>query len=91
MISADVNFNRGIDAAEFAKAAATRFAALDRNHDGALTRGELPSGRRGDLAQRIGRTRLARSGASRTLIRTSEPPAPCRDHGMGRAVDQAKA
>ncbi|HXH16541.1 MAG TPA: EF-hand domain-containing protein [Sphingomonas sp.] len=42
VVSADVNFNRGVDTAEFAKAAATRFAALDRNHDGALTRGELP-------------------------------------------------
>ncbi|MBE2991083.1 EF-hand domain-containing protein [Sphingomonas sp. CFBP 13603] len=42
VIAADVNLNRGIDPAEFAKAATTRFAALDRNHDGALTRGELP-------------------------------------------------
>ncbi|MEG3172726.1 EF-hand domain-containing protein [Sphingomonas sp. ZB1N12] len=42
VISADANLNRGIDAGEFAKAAATRFAALDRNRDGALTRGELP-------------------------------------------------
>ena len=42
VISADANLNRGIDPAEFASAAATRFAALDRNHDGALTRSELP-------------------------------------------------
>ena len=42
VIAADVNLNRGIDPGEFAKAATTRFAALDRNHDGALTRGELP-------------------------------------------------
>ncbi|QCB43481.1 EF-hand domain-containing protein [Sphingomonas sp. PAMC26645] len=42
VIAADANLNRGIDASEFAKAAATRFAALDRNHDGALTHGELP-------------------------------------------------
>ena len=42
VVAADANLNRGIDPAEFAKAAATRFAALDRNHDGALTRGELP-------------------------------------------------
>jgi hypothetical protein len=42
VIAADANLNRGIDSGEFAKAAATRFAALDRNHDGALTRGELP-------------------------------------------------
>ncbi len=42
VIAADADLNRGIDAGEFAKAAATRFAALDRNHDGALTHGELP-------------------------------------------------
>jgi len=42
VIAADANLNRGIDAGEFSKAAATRFAALDRNRDGALTRGELP-------------------------------------------------
>ena len=42
VVAADVNLNRGIDPAEFAKAASTRFAALDRNNDGALTRGELP-------------------------------------------------
>ena len=42
VIAADVNLNRGIDPGEFAKAATTRFAALDRNRDGALTRGELP-------------------------------------------------
>lgn len=42
VISADQNGNRGVDAAEFAKAATARFESLDRNHDGALTRGELP-------------------------------------------------
>ncbi|MEG3083426.1 EF-hand domain-containing protein [Sphingomonas sp. PB2P12] len=42
VIAADRNLNRGVDRSEFAMAAATRFAALDRNHDGALTRGELP-------------------------------------------------
>lgn len=42
VIAADRNLNRGVDRAEFTMAAATRFAALDRNHDGALTRGELP-------------------------------------------------
>lgn len=42
VIAADRNLNRGVDRGEFAMAAATRFAALDRNHDGALTRGELP-------------------------------------------------
>lgn len=39
---ADRNLNRGVDPAEFAKAASTRFAALDRNHDGKLEKGELP-------------------------------------------------
>ena len=42
VIAADRSGNRGVDATEFAAAAATRFAVLDRNHDGALTRGELP-------------------------------------------------
>ena len=42
VIAADSNLNRGVDESEFSMAAATRFAALDRNHDGALTRGELP-------------------------------------------------
>ena len=42
VIAADSNGNRGVDAAEFASAATIRFAALDRNHDGAITRGELP-------------------------------------------------
>ncbi|WP_082444290.1 hypothetical protein [Sphingomonas sp. Leaf242] len=42
VIAADRNLNRGVDRSEFAMAAATRFAALDRNRDGALTRGELP-------------------------------------------------
>jgi hypothetical protein len=52
VIAADVNLNRGIDPGEFAKAATTRFAALDRNRDGALTRGELP--RAGDETWRNG-------------------------------------
>lgn len=42
VIAADRNGNRGVDAAEFASTATIRFTALDRNHDGALTRGELP-------------------------------------------------
>ncbi len=42
VIAADANFNRGVDKDEFVKAAALRFAALDRNHDGAITRRELP-------------------------------------------------
>ncbi len=40
--SADLDFNRGVDRAEFAKAAADRFAALDRNGDGAIRRREVP-------------------------------------------------
>ena len=40
--SADTDLNRGVDTAEFAKAATERFAALDRNRDGAITRHELP-------------------------------------------------
>jgi hypothetical protein len=39
---ADTNFNRGVDPREFRDAAADRFAMLDTNHDGKLTRAELP-------------------------------------------------
>lgn len=39
---ADRNFNRGVDPAEFAKAASVRFAMLDTNHDGKIEKGELP-------------------------------------------------
>lgn len=39
---ADTNFNRGVDPREFRDAAAERFAMLDTNHDGKITRGELP-------------------------------------------------
>jgi hypothetical protein len=39
---ADTNFNRGVDPREFRAAAADRFAMLDANHDGKLTRAELP-------------------------------------------------
>ena len=42
VIAADANFNRGISPDEFAQAAARRFALLDKNGDGVLTRGELP-------------------------------------------------
>lgn len=40
--AADANMNRGIDANEFAAAAATRFKLLDRNGDGVLRWEELP-------------------------------------------------
>lgn len=39
---ADTNFNRGVDPKEFRDAAADRFAMLDTNRDGKLTRAELP-------------------------------------------------
>lgn len=40
--AADRNFNRGIDPMEFQAAADARFLQLDTDHDGRLTRGELP-------------------------------------------------
>lgn len=54
--SADRNFNRGIDAREFADAADKRFDALDKKKDGKLTWDELPhvSGRM-EGAQRRGK------------------------------------
>lgn len=42
IIYADTNFDRGVDKREFNAAAEKRFKMLDRNGDGALTRGELP-------------------------------------------------
>lgn len=39
---ADTNLNRGVDPAEFERAANDRFDMLDRNHDGVIQRGELP-------------------------------------------------
>ena len=44
---ADRNLNRGVDSAEFAKAASTRFAMLDANHDGRIEKSELPRLSRG--------------------------------------------
>lgn len=41
--STDMNFNRGISADEFARAARVRFGLLDANHDGRLAFDELPS------------------------------------------------
>jgi hypothetical protein len=40
--AADRNFNRGVDRAEFQRAADERFALLDKDGDGRLTQGELP-------------------------------------------------
>lgn len=42
IVVADRNFNRGVDIREFATAAETRFAALDRNGDGRIGKAELP-------------------------------------------------
>jgi hypothetical protein len=39
---ADRNFNRGVDAMEFDRAADDRFALLDTNHDGKIEKSELP-------------------------------------------------
>jgi hypothetical protein len=39
---ADRNFNRGVDAREFATAAETRFGMLDTNGDGRIEKSELP-------------------------------------------------
>lgn len=43
VVVADTNFNRGVDPQEFRAAAIDRFAVLDKNHDGRITRGELPT------------------------------------------------
>ena len=40
--AADTDFNRGVSPKEFAAAANQRFDLLDANHDGVLTRDELP-------------------------------------------------
>ncbi|MDB5680601.1 MAG: hypothetical protein JWO16_406, partial [Sphingomonas bacterium] len=42
VVVADTNFNRGIDTNEFRAAALDSFTELDTNHDGRITRGELP-------------------------------------------------
>ena len=42
VISADTNLNRGVSLQEFTAAAGQRFVMLDSNHDGRLTRDELP-------------------------------------------------
>ena len=42
VISADADLNRGVSRAEFLAAAGRRFVTLDVNHDGRLTRDELP-------------------------------------------------
>ena len=42
VVAADLNFDRAISPHEFVEAAHQRFDALDANHDGVLTRDELP-------------------------------------------------
>jgi len=42
VMSADANFNRGVTAQEFDKAAITRFRLLDTDGDGMLDKSELP-------------------------------------------------
>ncbi|HEX8126499.1 MAG TPA: hypothetical protein VF548_13035 [Allosphingosinicella sp.] len=42
VMAADEDLNRGVSRAEFAKAADERFALLDKDRDGRLTRAELP-------------------------------------------------
>jgi uncharacterized membrane protein YgcG len=56
IVAMDTNFDRGISLAEFQAATRKRFNALDANHDGFLTRDELP---------KIGPVRDGRGGGSR--------------------------
>lgn len=42
VVAADTDFNRGVSPKEFVAAANQRFDLLDANHDGVLTRDELP-------------------------------------------------
>ena len=42
LTGADADLNRAVTAQEFAQAAARRFALLDTNQDGVVTRDELP-------------------------------------------------
>src|SRR5687768_9489002 len=42
VMAADADLNRGVTQSEFAQAAAERFALLDKDRDGRLTRAELP-------------------------------------------------
>ena len=58
--AADRNFNRGIDAREFAEAADTRFDALDKTRDGHLSWEELPH-----VTGRAEASRPGRSGPGR--------------------------
>lgn len=62
--AADADFNRGVSPKEFAAAANARFDLLDANHDGVLTRDELPrlGGLHGPRGPRAGRKGPPRGG-----------------------------
>lgn len=53
--AADSSLNGGVSAIEFMSAAKRRFDLLDTNHDGKLTKAELPELRTGGLKRRGGR------------------------------------
>jgi hypothetical protein len=62
VVVADRNFNRGVDPAEFAKAAEDRFAMLDKNNDGKIQHDELPKIVAGPAPGRGGGGRGGRRG-----------------------------
>jgi hypothetical protein len=69
VMAADLDLNRGISGAEFARAAAERFALLDKDRDGRLTRAELPPLPRP-------RSRRPGSGEGKPLLRPMGNPQP---------------
>lgn len=72
LTSADANMNRGVDKGEMTRAAAERFATLDKNGDGYLERRELP---------RVD-TRTSGAGPRPVAPRPGSPP-PNRDRQLG--------
>ncbi len=66
--SADADLSRSVSRAEFVDAAARRFALLDANHDGVITRDELPK-----LAGEGGNRRGRRHGPSAAAGETPPP------------------
>jgi hypothetical protein len=69
VVSADSNFDRGVSAAEFASAAASRFGLLDVNHTGRLTLPELENIRHAAAAS------ARRRGQSKPSVGPSDDPA----------------
>jgi hypothetical protein len=65
VIAADYDMNRGVSRAEFEKAAAERFARLDQDRDGRLTRAELPP---------LPQARLRRGRNDEERLRPFTPP-----------------